>query len=110
MLTPWVAWRISRTLGSIVGGIHGAWDFGGRQLLFVGDLLQLPLIVKNIALPVSRRMITRLPCWPQIHKFILREQYRCENLQWAKFLANVATGSVEEIQFWSRCENSFIYT
>jgi hypothetical protein len=29
-------------LGSITGENHQDWDFGGRQLLFVDDLLQLP--------------------------------------------------------------------
>jgi hypothetical protein len=98
VLTPWVAGRVSRTLGSIVEGNDGDWDFGG-QLLFVGDLLQLPPVVKNKALPVSRRMITRLVCWPHIQKFSLREQHRSENLQWSNFLAQVATGSAEDIQF-----------
>jgi hypothetical protein len=27
-LTPWVAWLVSYTLGSIVEGNHGGWDFG----------------------------------------------------------------------------------
>jgi hypothetical protein len=38
MPTPSVAWRVSLTLGSITGENHHDWDFGGRQLLFVGDL------------------------------------------------------------------------
>jgi hypothetical protein len=99
--------RISRTLGSIVEGSHGRRDFGGDNYFSSGIFLQLPLVVKNVALPVSRRMITRLLCWPQIHKFILRRQHRCEDLQWGKFLADVATGSVEEIQLWSQVRERF---
>jgi hypothetical protein len=33
-----------------------------KQLLFVGDLLQLPPVVQNMGMPISRRMITRIPC------------------------------------------------
>jgi hypothetical protein len=94
-------------MGRIAGFTHSRADCGrksqglgfwARQLLFVGDLPQLPPVVKNIALPISRRMITRLSCWPGIQKFILREQHLSENFQWANVLAQVATGSVEDIQ------------
>jgi hypothetical protein len=42
MLTPSVGRRVSLTLSSIIGENYRDWDFGRRQLLFVGDLLQLP--------------------------------------------------------------------
>jgi superfamily I DNA and/or RNA helicase len=40
MLTPWVANRASVALQSISG--HERIEFGGKRILFVGDMLQLP--------------------------------------------------------------------
>jgi hypothetical protein len=42
ILTPWVGRCVPFMLSSITGENYQDWDFGGRQLLFVGDLLQLP--------------------------------------------------------------------
>jgi ATP-dependent exoDNAse (exonuclease V) alpha subunit len=59
MLTPWVTNRVSITLQSISGEESG--EFGGKQILFVGDLLQLPPVVADYSIPVISRLITRLP-------------------------------------------------
>jgi hypothetical protein len=37
----------------------------------------------------------------------LRERHRSENLQWSNFLAQIATGSVQEIQLWSQVGEQF---
>jgi hypothetical protein len=107
MLTPWVARRVSLTLGSIAEGDYGQWDFGGVNVLFVGDLLQLPPVVANMGMPISRRMITRMSCWPNIHKFILTQQHRSENPRWSQFCTQVATGSMEDIKFWGQVQEQF---
>jgi hypothetical protein len=77
MLTRSVALRVSLTLGSITGENHRDWDFGSWQLLLVGDLLQLLPVVKNMAIPVVRRMITRLPGWGSMRKFVLQIPQLC---------------------------------
>jgi hypothetical protein len=53
ILTPWVANRVSLTLQSISG--YERIEFGGKRILFVGDLLQLPLIVPDFSIPVADR-------------------------------------------------------
>jgi hypothetical protein len=54
---------------------------GGRQILFVGDLLQLPPVVKGLAIPITKRMITRFPCWNSIQKLFFQTPQRYLNLQ-----------------------------
>jgi tRNA(Met) C34 N-acetyltransferase TmcA len=51
MLTPWVAKRVSLTLQSISN--EERTEFGGKQILFVGDLLQLPPVVSGDQMPPS---------------------------------------------------------
>jgi hypothetical protein len=67
MLTPWVANKVSLTLQSISG--YERIRFGGKRILFVGDLLQLPPIVPDFSMPVAYRLITRLPHQSSIRKF-----------------------------------------
>jgi hypothetical protein len=59
MLIPWVANRVSMTLQSIFDG--DCIEFGRKQVLFVGDLLQLPPVVADMSMPGIYRLITRLP-------------------------------------------------
>jgi hypothetical protein len=66
MLTLWVANRVSLTLQSISG--YERIQFGGKRILFVVDLLQLPSIVSDFSMPVAYRFITRLPYWGSIRK------------------------------------------
>jgi hypothetical protein len=62
LLTLWVGQHVPLTLASITRENHQDWDFGGRQLLFVGDLLRLPLVVQNMAIPVVHRSGTQNVC------------------------------------------------
>jgi hypothetical protein len=107
MLTPSIAWRVSFSLGWTANGNPGSWDFGGREWLFVGDLLQLPLVVRNMAILVARRMITRIPCWRYVQRFILRESRCCANPRWSDFLSQVSTGKLDEITVWSQVQARF---
>jgi hypothetical protein len=74
MLTPWVANKISLTLQSIYR--YERIQFGGKLILFVGDLLQLPPIVPDLSMPVAYRLITRLPYWSSIRKFQIQQPMR----------------------------------
>jgi ATP-dependent exoDNAse (exonuclease V) alpha subunit len=56
MLTPWVAERASRVLNWLAE-FDGL--LGGIQMLFVGDLLQLPPVVPNFGMPVGQMLISR---------------------------------------------------
>jgi hypothetical protein len=86
MLTLWVAHRVSLTLQSVC---ENELEFGGKSILFVGDLLQLPPVSKRIAGPILHRLIVRLPCWNRICKFHLSQCVRSLNPEWADFLRSV---------------------
>ena len=60
MLTPRVARDISTCLKLICNYDS---DFGGKKILFVGDLLQLPPVVPNSNCPVANRLIVKMDCW-----------------------------------------------
>jgi hypothetical protein len=99
MLTPWIANRASMTLRSI--SIEDQMEFGGKMILFVGDLLQLPPVVPNFSMPVVYRLITRLPYWSTIRKFQLQEPMRATDREWTSFLRAIATGQTQNIhQDW----------
>jgi hypothetical protein len=51
MLTPCVANRISMTLQSI--SVQDRMEFGGKMMLFVIDLLELPPVVQYFSMPVA---------------------------------------------------------
>jgi hypothetical protein len=67
MLTPWVANRVSLTLQSISG--YERIQFGGKRILLVGGLLALSPIVPDFLIPVTYRLITRLPYWSSFRNF-----------------------------------------
>jgi GTPase SAR1 family protein len=67
MLTPWVANRVSVTLQSI--SVHSTRLFGGKTLFFVGDLFQIPPVVKNFSMPVVYRLITHSADWSLMKNF-----------------------------------------
>jgi hypothetical protein len=84
------------TLQSI--SVQDRMEFGGKMILFVGDLLQLPLVVRNFSMPVVYRLITRLPCWPLIRKFQLQQLMRSPDALWTDFLRTTARGQTREIR------------
>jgi hypothetical protein len=71
---------------------------GRKKILSMGDLLQLPLLVENRWIPVVGRLITRIPCWPHIHKYVLTTPERSTSTEWADFLIQVAKGSLGEFR------------
>jgi hypothetical protein len=108
MLTPWVAIRVSMTLQSISD--HDRIEFGGKRILFVGDLLQLPPVVPNFSMPVLYRLIARLLYWRSIQKFQLRQPLRHPDPVWADFLHSVAHGQTQNIQDWREFHRRFRVT
>jgi hypothetical protein len=108
MLTPWVARKVSLTLDSITETKYEQWTFGGKLILFVGDLLQLPPVVKDMAIPVVQRMITRMPCWDRIEKYVLTTPERCKDNEWNDFLQGIATGTLDETEkTWKQVSHKF---
>jgi hypothetical protein len=105
MLTPWVADRVHRTLLSITG-LQGL-DFAGRSILFVGDLLQLPPVMKTFGMPVVRRLITQLPYWPAIINFRLERPMRAPQPSWADFVLLVAKGLTDPALTWGYLHDHF---
>jgi hypothetical protein len=98
MLTPWVANKVSLTLQSISG--YERIQFGGKRILFVGDLLQLRPIVPDFSIPVVYRLITRLPYWGSFRKFQIQQPMGAPDPSWATFLLSVAKGKINEIEDW----------
>jgi hypothetical protein len=98
MLTSWVAERVSRVLGWVADSQQ---MFGGIQVLFVGDLLQLPPVVPNFGMPVAQRLITRSPWWPVVRKFRIERPMRSTHLGWNRFLSGVACGRLGTLRKWS---------
>jgi hypothetical protein len=97
MLTPWVAERASRVLNWLAeeDGI-----FGGLQMLFVGDLLQLPPVVPNFGMPVGQRLITRARWWPVVKKCRIERPMRSRDDRWNDFLLEVAKGRAGPSWTW----------
>jgi hypothetical protein len=80
MLTSWVANKVSLALQSTYG--YERIQFGGKRILFVGDLLQLPSIVPDFSMPVAYRLITRLPYWSSIRKIQTQQPMRASDPSW----------------------------
>jgi hypothetical protein len=108
MLTPWVANRVSMTLQSISD--EERIEFGGRRILFVGDLLQLPPVVSDFSMPVVYRLITRLSYWPLIRKFQLKQPMRAPDPLWAGFLSSISKGKTQDLDDWRQVAERFQVT
>jgi hypothetical protein len=105
MLTPWVANRVSMTLKSISPNREA--HFGGKQILFVGDFLQLPPVVPGFAVPVIRRLITLTPYWTEMAKFQLTEPMRATDTDWVEFLSAISKGHTHPDADWARLQKTF---
>ena len=104
MLTPRVTRDISYCLQQICDSSE---DFGGKKILFVGDLLQLPPVVPNSNCPVANRLIVKMDCWKNIEKFALTQPMRCLNDDWNNFLNQVATNKVPPDIYWESLSDMF---
>jgi hypothetical protein len=105
MLTPCIANRVSLTLQSISG--YERIQFGGKWILFVGDLLQLPSSVPDFSMPVAYRLITRLLYWSSIRKFQIQQPMRAHDPLSATSLLSMAKGKTNEIQDWRELQRRF---
>jgi hypothetical protein len=72
MLAPWVVNRVFMFLQSI--SVQDRGEFGGKRILFVGDLLQLPSVVSNFSVPVIHRLVARLFTGPQFENINFNSQ------------------------------------
>jgi hypothetical protein len=97
MLTPWVANRVSLIVQWIC---ESRLDFGGKEIFFMGDLLQLPLVIAGPYLPVVDRLITRLQCWYLIRKCRLEWPMRSPDAHWNQFLLALARGQRDGLPDW----------
>jgi hypothetical protein len=98
MLTPFLANRVSLALRSTSAPREA--EFGGKTILLVGDLLQLPPVVHGFSTPVLRRLITRLSCWDSIQKFCLKTHLRTSDLNWAEFLVSLVVERIKKLLTW----------
>jgi hypothetical protein len=97
MLTPWLAMSVSRILGWIADSDE---VFGGKKVLFVGDLLQLPLVVPNFDMPVGQRSLAESRWWGQAQKFRPARLMRATHPGWNVFLFNIAHGTGGAVRTW----------
>ena len=104
MLTPRVTRDISYCLQQICDSKE---VFGGKKILFVGDLLQLPPVIPNSNCPVANRLIVTIDCWKNIEKFALTEPMRCLNVDWNHFLNQIATNKVSSDIYWESLSDMF---
>jgi hypothetical protein len=97
MLTAWPATRVSRVLRWIADSDE---LFGGKKILFVGDLLQPPPVVPNFGMPVAQRSAAKSRWWGQVQEFRLSRPMRAPHPGWNAFLFNVAHGTAGELRTW----------
>lgn len=118
MLTIQTAIQIDYTLRSLVAyhekqgmvdnlNLETIPPFGGKNILFVGDLLQLPPVVKGSNASVSNKLITKCSFWPMINLFGLKEPVRCTNQKWNDFLIDIGNGCSNHYNTWLDLKNDF---
>lgn len=74
--------------------------FGGKMILFVGDLLQLPPVIKNSNASVASKLITCCHFWKNVKLFGLKDAIRCSNQIWNDFLVNIGNGKTSQYNSW----------
>lgn len=74
--------------------------FGGKNILFVGDLLQLPPVVRGSDESVSNKLITKCPFWSMVKLFGLKEPVRCTNKKWNDFLVDIGNRCSNQYNTW----------
>lgn len=117
MLTIETAQSIDYTLRSLVGfhinnnqNLDEIPPFGGKNILFVGDLLQLPPVVVGSTSSVSNKLITKCPFWSSVQCFGLKEAVRCINTEWNSFLVEIGNGKSKKYETWFDLKKDFQLT
>ena len=118
MLTIQTAHHIDHTLQSLAlyhkygkFGIERKLDeiilFGGKNILFVGDLLQLPPVIQGSDSSVANKLITNCSFWPLVQLFGLKEAVRCLNQKWNDFLIDIGNGRSINYITWNDLKKDF---
>jgi hypothetical protein len=89
LLTPWVVERGTRIIQLLQDSGE---KFSGRKILFVDDILRLPPMVPNSAMPVVQRLIPRLAWWPTGNEYRLERPMRASDPTWNEFMLRVTKG------------------
>jgi hypothetical protein len=71
-------------------------EIRGKLILFGGDLLQMPPVIKYMSIPVVRGITIRMSYWDSIHKYVLTTPKRCTVREWSDFLKQIATGKLDK--------------
>ncbi|EAY08352.1 helicase, putative [Trichomonas vaginalis G3] len=111
MLIENVANDVDTCLKYIVAGKKGTMDqmatmkpFGGKKVLLMGDLLQLPPVVPDYGESVLQRLITSCYWWKDCSFVSLKKQMRTKNEKWSSFLSEVAEGNIQNKKWTSLIE------
>lgn len=120
MLTIQTAHNIDYTLRSLIShhikdgpkipNLENIPPFGGKNILFVGDLLQLPPVVQNSKSSVSNKLITKCSFWPSVKLFGLKDPVRCINKDWNEFLVDIGNGKSKIYITWEELQKKFQIT
>lgn len=70
------------------------------MILFVGDLLQLPPVIKNSNASMRRQIIACCPFWKNVKLFCLKDAIRCLNQIWNELLVNIGNGKTGQCYSW----------
>lgn len=70
------------------------------MILFVGDLLQLPPVIKNSNASMGRKIIACCPFWKNVKLFCLKDEIRSLNQIWNEFLVNIGNGKTGQYYSW----------
>ena len=73
--------------------------FGGKNVLFVGDLLQLPPVIAKSNVSVSQKLITKCNWWNKVKCYGLKENIRSSNKEWNEFLYKVGNNDVGDMRW-----------
>ena len=80
------------------------YPFGGKNVLFVGDLLQLQPVMPNNNSAVAQKLITKCSWWSNVKLYGLTEPMRCKNEKWNDFIKLVANNEVDNLK-WNDIED-----
>ena len=108
MLTTEVANKVDLTLRSLKANQDPNPDltreppFAGKNVLFVGDFLQLPPVIPNNNSSVLSKLITKCSWWDNVEVYGLSTPMRAPDENWADFIYHIGNGDLPEgVSTWN---------
>lgn len=105
MLTTQIAYKVDFTLRYLMSGddifenLKNIQPFGGKNILFVGDFLQLPPVLPNNSSSVSQKLITQCSWWKSVKTYGISKQMRSSNKKWDDLLIKISNNDVNDLKW-----------